>query len=65
MKTYLIRLGELVAVAFVGGVVESLRSGGWSLSHAALAGALTAGVMAVYGLLAKQGGGDPQRPTLK
>jgi hypothetical protein len=63
MLTYLKRTGELLAVTFVGGAVASLAEGGWSLSRAGLMAAVTAGVMAVYGVIMK-GRGAEDRPTL-
>lgn len=61
MKDYLVRLGELALVAFVGAAVPVLVQG--DFSKAALSGALSAGVAAVYGVLAK-GSGDKDRPTV-
>lgn len=61
MNEYLKRLAELVVVTFLGGAVPVLLSGG--LSKAAVAGALSAGVAAVYGVMAKRVG-DKERPTV-
>ena len=58
---YLKRLAELAVVAFLGAAVPVLVDKG--LDKAALAGALSAGVAAVYGLFAK-GAGDKDRPTV-
>lgn len=57
---YLRRLLELVVVTFVASALPVLASEG--LSKASLAGAATAGTVAVYGLLAKWVG-DKDRPT--
>lgn len=59
--TYVKRLAELALVAFLGAAVPVLVDKG--LDKAALAGALSAGVAAVYGVLAKAVG-DKDRPTV-
>lgn len=58
---YAKRLAELALVAFLGAAVPVLVDKG--LDKAALAGALSAGLAAVYGVLAKPVG-DKQRPTV-
>lgn len=62
MKGYLARLAELVGVTFLGAALPVLLQGG--VDKAALAGAFSAGVGAVYGLLTK-GVGVRNRPTVK
>lgn len=58
---YLKRLAELLAVTFLGAATPVLVTGG--LSKAALAGAVAAGLAAVYALATKPAG-DPQKPGL-
>lgn len=62
MRQYLVRLAELVGVTFVGAALPVLLEGG--LDKAAISGAISAGLAAVYGLLAKSRG-DKDRPTIK
>lgn len=62
MKQYLVRLAELVGVTFLGAALPVFLQRG--LDKAAVAGALSAGLAAVYGLLVK-GKGAPDRPTVK
>lgn len=62
MGTYLKRMAELVVMTFVGGASASLLASG-RLDRAAFAGAVTAGVAAVYGLIVKRAG-DKDRPTV-
>jgi len=64
MKSYLKRLVELVGVTFVGGAVAYVQLNGFELSRAAVSGAVTAGAVAVYGVLVKAYG-DKDRPTAK
>ncbi len=59
---YLKRLAELLVVAFIGGAAPVFLNQG--LTKAGLSGAVTAGAMAVYGLLVK-GLGDKDRPTVQ
>lgn len=59
---YAKRLAELALVAFLGAAVPVLVDKG--LDKAALAGALSAGVAAVYGILAKNVGDDKDSPTV-
>lgn len=59
---YVKRLAELAVVAFLGAAVPVLADKG--LDKAAVAGALSAGVAAVYGVLAKAVG-DKERPTVQ
>jgi len=59
---YAKRLAELVVVTFLGAAIPAYLAAGFS--KAALAGALSAGVAAVYGLVAKKVG-DPEKPTVK
>lgn len=61
MKDYVKRLAELVAVTFLGAAVPVLVSGG--LSKAAVSGAVTAGLVALYGLVVKNKGAA-DRPTV-
>lgn len=56
---YFKRLAELLAVTFAGAAVPAFVSGG--LSRAALAGALSAGLAAVYALAASRVG-DAEKP---
>jgi hypothetical protein len=60
---YLKRLAELVMAAFVAGAAPVFLDQG--LSKAGVAGAVTAGGVAVYGLLVKGLGGDKDRPTVQ
>lgn len=62
---YLKRLLELVVVTFAGGAASALSAGGWDLSAASLGAALSAGIMALYGVVVKGRGEDAERPTLK
>jgi hypothetical protein len=57
---YLKRLAELAGVAFLAAAVPVFAENG--LSKAGVAGAATAGLAAVYGLLVK-GLGDTDRPS--
>lgn len=59
---YAKRLAELALVAFLGAAVPVLVDRG--LDKAALAGALSAGLAAVYGIVVKSVG-DKDRPTVK
>lgn len=59
---YLKRLLELVMAAFIAGAVPVIAEQG--LTKAALHGAVVAGGMAVYGLVAKRAG-DKDRPTVQ
>jgi hypothetical protein len=59
---YLKRLAELMVAAFVAGAAPVFMDQG--LTKAGLAGAMTAGGMALYGLLVK-GLGDTSRPTVQ
>lgn len=63
MKLYLKRLAELAAAGFLAGSAQYVATHGLELSSAAVQGAATAGLTAVYGLLAKQFG-DKARPTV-
>lgn len=62
MRQYLIRLAELIGVTFLGAALPVFVTNGFD--KAAVSGALSAGVAAVYGLLVK-GKGEPDRPTVK
>jgi hypothetical protein len=59
---YVKRLAELALVAFLGAAVPVFTEQG--LTKAGTAGAATAGLVAVYGLLVK-GLGDKDRPTIQ
>lgn len=61
MGTYLKRMTEMVVMTFVGGASASLMASG-RLDKAAFAGAVSAGVAAVYGLIVKRVG-EKDRPT--
>jgi len=61
--TYLKRLAELAGVAFLGAAVPVLVDG--HFSKAALAGAASAGLAAVYGLFVKNVGEDKESPLVK
>lgn len=63
MKNYLIRLTELVGVTFLGAAVPVFVQRGFD--KAAIAGGLSAGLAAVYGLLSKNVGEHKDRPTVK
>lgn len=62
MKNYLIRLAELVGVTFLSAAVPVFFQRGFD--KAAVAGAVSAGLAAVYGLLSKKVGVQ-DRPTVK
>lgn len=62
MKQYLIRLAELVGVTFLSAAAPVLLSKGFD--KAAIAGAVSAGIAAVYGVLVKRVG-PVDRPTVK
>lgn len=59
---YVKRLVELMLAAFVAGAVPVIQEQG--LTKAALQGAVVAGGMAIYGLVAKRAG-DKDRPTVQ
>lgn len=59
---YFKRLLELLLAAFIAGAAPVIADQG--IGKAALQGAVVAGAMAVYGLLAK-GAGDKDRPTVQ
>lgn len=60
---YLKKLAELVVVTFVAAALPALVAAG-SLSKAAVAGAVSAGLAAVYGVVVKNKGAE-DRPTVK
>lgn len=62
MKMYLRRVAELVFLSFLGGAAPALLQSP-QLDRAALHGAVAAGVMAVYAVLAKAVG-EKDRPTV-
>lgn len=65
MRTYLTRLAELSVAGFLAGASSYFVEHGLDFSEASVRGALTAGAVAVYGLLAKQSGADKDRPTIR
>ena len=60
---YLKRLAELMMAAFIAGAVPVFQEQG--LTKASASGAAMAGLMMIYGLMAKGLGSDPNRPTVQ
>lgn len=62
---YLKKLGELAAAGFVAGAGSYVAQNGVDLSSAGLRGLVVAGLLAAYGVLAKNVGADKESPLVK